>query len=304
MCQIKGYILSRLLKSPNILWGEFYPDSGLIQAFAKKTYMQVVDELDLSFIALPLRENNVMGDGLNVRNYKEANLDKLKDCSLPFLADLDLSFLTRANKRVDTLLLLDGPFQYFSSQVHFLDWVRALKREAKLVKEVISQYMDWLLSLMGMLEDRVAGFVIADDLAGDRGPLYSPSMLDDFYFPYLRRLCRSSDKEVIIHCDGNVEALLSGYHQSGAAGLQSLDGVSPDQIAQWAILYPDFIFWGGLPREYLINDDGLAYKRLVELKYLFQEGIPIMLGSTTGILDEGMEPSILKKIARKRLGFL
>ena len=69
---------------------------------------------------------------------------------------------------------------------------------------------------------RVAGVVVADDLAGSGGPLASPDFVADEVFPRLAVLVlavRGSGLPVVLHSDGDMRLFVPDLRRHGFAGL-------------------------------------------------------------------------------------
>ncbi|MGQ9638828.1 MAG: uroporphyrinogen decarboxylase family protein [Candidatus Bathyarchaeia archaeon] len=67
--------------------------------------------------------------------------------------------------------------------------------------------------------------VEGDDLA-DKGPIFSPKLLREFFFPYVNRLigeCRSRNLPVMKHSDGNLHPILEDLINLGMDGLHPIE---------------------------------------------------------------------------------
>lgn len=288
----------RIRSSTRLRWGEFYADQGLTKAFLRSHYLEVAKELGLSYLALPTNDpfRRSKSHTMERAYVKSAHDLALLDFSPG--AEVDFAHFFKANSSFEVLWLLDGPFQYLSSCMPFVDWVRLLKREPTLVQETISRYLEALLSLVQSSPVPVAGLVLADDIAGAAGPIYGPKMLDDFYFPFLSSFCQRVNQEVFVHCDGDVYGLLDAYQEAKVTGVQSLEWAGPKTLSMLVSQYPELVFWGGLSRQQLVFEEKEALEALQEMIKLREDGALLLLGSSTGVLDEQMDPAILRSVSR------
>lgn len=68
----------------------------------------------------------------------------------------------------------------------------------------------------------IRALIVADDLAGEEGPLVSPDYVHEALFPCYRRLAQQARQVGIIplfHSDGDVRALVPAFARAGYAGL-------------------------------------------------------------------------------------
>lgn len=112
-----------------------------------------------------------------------------------------------------------------------LDWenfaVMMYKYPDELHK-ILDIFAERIIQIAGILGSKtsVPAFLYVADIAGNRGPLFSPAWLKASYFPRLERIVKAfKDKGIkfIYHCDGNVMPLLDELMEIGIDGLHPLD---------------------------------------------------------------------------------
>jgi uroporphyrinogen decarboxylase len=124
------------------------------------------------------------------------------------------------------------------------------------------------------LEAGCDGVVIADDLAGSQGPMVSPALLRECYFPALGNLIRetgSDNNPHIFHSDGDITDLVVPLMEAGCRGIHGLQpsaGIGPALFAGED--FRDQVYWGNFEYE---CDGRLKSKEEVEAE------IPILLDS-------------------------
>lgn len=127
-------------------------------------------------------------------------------------------------------------------------WPDAMVRLSEKLCEV---YMGNLEKWLGAVGPYIDVVLFGDDLGGQSGPLFSPSMYREYYKPYLKKLWsrakQLADAKIMQHCCGGYEPLLNDMIDAG------LDASNPVQITCRGMepvglkrKYGDrFCFWGG-----------------------------------------------------------
>jgi hypothetical protein len=88
------------------------------------------------------------------------------------------------------------------------------------------------------VEENLTPFVMVwSDVCDDHGPMVSPKILDEIYFPYVRRSIEPLQRagiKVIWHCDGNImpilDSLINIVGVDGLQGFQEETGVDLEKI--------------------------------------------------------------------------
>lgn len=204
-----------------------------------------------------------------------------------------------AGRLLAVCLLVEGPLQYYSSRTGFSRFIRDLKKNPAAMQEVFSQYTERLIQAVLGSDRPVSALVVGDDMAGSSGLMYSPGMLENLYYPRLEEMVSSwKDLPVVFHSDGDISAVLGDLSACRIAGIHSLERVGnmdPDRLAS---RFPDLFFWGGISRESLVEDRQRLLREMDQLASLRRDGLLLLAGSCTGILDGHMDPELLRLAGR------
>lgn len=277
-----------------IPWGEFYPDAVLCRKMGQpEDPLGLARRLGISLVALPPGRMPLPPPG--------PALD-LEAVPLPG-ADLEPPVSGEGALRV--FALLEGPVQYFSSWLSFPGLLRAAARDRARLARRAREYCGALLgAARGFRAAGVAGVVLADDLAGSQGPMFSPQLIGEVCLPGLADLVQGLPLPVYVHSDGDVRSLLPGWVSCGVEGIHSLDrsgGMDPARLVEE---WPELVLWGAVSRPSLLGSPGPALEGELEaLVALRREGALLIGGSSTGILDGAMDPASLGRMQEVLGGF-
>jgi len=149
---------------------------------------------------------------------------------------------------------LQGPVTFLSERDGWQAFSRLIIKEPLQAGQVIAQFMETAVqAALIALDNGCDGFIVFDDLAGDRGLLINPKFLEDVYFPIMRAaLERLNSKAVpvIFHSDGNILSIVPALRAVGfwgIQGLQPLVGIGPDIFRKRNM--QDWVFWGNFDFE-------------------------------------------------------
>lgn len=133
----------------------------------------------------------------------------------------------------DAMLWLNGahvpPFHVGFSQFGYRNYLGAIIKH----REPMRRYFEYWgetcrlyneVIAKATAEEGLTPFLIAgSDACDDHGPMVSPRIMDEIYFPYVRRSVeplQSAGIKVLWHCDGNVMPILGSLMEIGFDGLQ------------------------------------------------------------------------------------
>jgi hypothetical protein len=91
--------------------------------------------------------------------------------------------------------------------------------------------------------------LIPEDIATKRGPIFAPGFLEDYHFPYVRRLAeawKSRGYTVIYHSDGNYQAVIPQLMAAGVDGFYCLEPACGMDIIALKRRWPEMLWAGGL----------------------------------------------------------
>lgn len=100
----------------------------------------------------------------------------------------------------------------------------ALYDDRKLVETILDLFTGWSTKLMKHINE--LGFdlaIIADDLGGKTGPLFSPKIVREMFIPRMRRVAEVIKIPWIYHSDGNIMPILDDLLTLGMNGLANLE---------------------------------------------------------------------------------
>ncbi|MCL1896857.1 MAG: hypothetical protein FWG03_09960 [Clostridiales bacterium] len=103
----------------------------------------------------------------------------------------------------------------------------AMYDDPGLVKDVFDACQDFVLeSIRNIAACGVDCMIIAEDLGYERGVFYSPDLMRENLFPYLKRMvdeAHSFGLPVILHCDGNVNVIMDDFVEIGFDAIHPLE---------------------------------------------------------------------------------
>lgn len=151
-------------------------------------------------------------------------------------------------------LSVPGPLQLFFKDRGLTESCRLLMREPVRAAGEITRFAREGLSVAEAgLAAGAEAVIVMDDLAGNHGPLISPKVLDQVYFPALAEVTAHLEAHgvpVLFHSDGNILSLLEPLRQAGFRGVQGLQpsaGMDPEEVQ--ARCPRDWVFWGNFALE-------------------------------------------------------
>jgi uroporphyrinogen-III decarboxylase len=116
------------------------------------------------------------------------------------------------------------------------------KMGGHLIRVGIEQMHRWRL--------RDTGVWIYDDMAYNRGPMFSPSQFEKVLLPAYRRMIKAykdaGAKYVLLHSDGDIRAILDMLVDAGIDGLNPLERRAGMDMVELRRRYPNLILTGGM----------------------------------------------------------
>jgi uroporphyrinogen decarboxylase len=102
-----------------------------------------------------------------------------------------------------------------------------LYRQPDFAKRLIEKVFRYQIGIVRrFIEAGVDIITEGDDLADLKGPMFSPKMLREFFFPYIRKFieeCHSHKIPVMKHSDGNLYPILDDLIDLGIDGLHPIE---------------------------------------------------------------------------------
>lgn len=196
--------------------------------------------------------------------------------------------------------LLQGPITYLVSKLGWYQFSRLLIKKPDETQEVMHNFIQSSVkSAVAALDAGCEGIIVADDLAGDRGLLISPSHLEKNYFPLIAELLQgigSRHVPCVFHSDGAIMDIIVHLRKAGFWGIH---GLQPSVGIKASSFYgkglEDWVFWGNFDFE------GQAKLKSVkevedEVANLFREwaSFPGYIFGSSGGLYKGLSPEAIK----------
>lgn len=165
----------------------------------------------------------------------------------PSAPPADVGFWARQGLFV--FVSVPGPMQMLLISRGLLEVSRLLMKDpARAAEEFHAQARAGLAAAERALAAGAEGVVVLDDLAGNTGPLFSPQILDEVYFPALAEIpgvLARKGVPTLFHSDGNVTPLLRSLQGAGFSGIQGLQpAAGMDPAAVQAHCPAAWVFWG------------------------------------------------------------
>jgi len=141
-------------------------------------------------------------------------------------------------------------------------------------------------------------FFVGDDIAFKGRTMFSPAMLRELFFPYLKRLCEplvAAGIQVIFHTDGYIMEIVDDLLESGVTGLNPLEPLAGNDIAALKQRYGrDLILVGGIDCSQLLPFGSVTEIR-EGVRQLLRDagrGGGLFIGSSSEIVPATPVPSI------------
>ncbi|MBS7622140.1 hypothetical protein KEJ39_00475, partial [Candidatus Bathyarchaeota archaeon] len=126
--------------------------------------------------------------------------------------------------------------------------IQDLYRQPDFAKKLIEKVFRFQIrTVKRFVECGVDVVIEGDDLADIKGPMFSPKIFREFFFPYIRRFieeCHSHNIPVMKHSDGNLYPILEELISLGYDGLHPIEPAVMD-LADVKRRYGDRIFLRG-----------------------------------------------------------
>ncbi len=281
--------------------GELCIDDSLVAAFAETPQVgfeqrrQVADRLGLDLICLAADYGPPQKKG-----------------ALPSADAVGLDAINAWAAKTDLFIfvLIDGGFEWGVKIWGFRPFLVMVMRQSEDVLDMIHQVETLNRRLIRRAAQLGAnGFVIADDVAYQRGLLLSPDRLKAQFLPSLARqaeACHATGLPVFYHSDGNINAILGDIVGCGFDGLQGIEAAAGmDLAAIKAEFGRQLCFWGNLDPKCLtaaLSDEDLE----ANVGAVFSSGARdggLIFGTSSGLF-KGMRPRSIERAFQyaKRIG--
>jgi len=118
------------------------------------------------------------------------------------------------------------------SSMGFENFCVSLAEDPDFVLEVLGRYVDWTVPVVKRLCEIGFDFLwMADDIAFNSGPMFSPKMYRELLLPYTRRVAEAITVPWVYHSDGDLTPLLDDMLTQGMDAIHPLEPGSMDPVA-------------------------------------------------------------------------
>ena len=160
-----------------------------------------------------------------------ADFEKLRipDASLPERYDALKGAVKYAGERGDIAVIgsLLGPFSIAWLLMGPEYLLMAMYVEPDLIDDIFKTYLDYaLVCIQNNAQSGVDCLIIAEDLGYEKGVFYSPALMRENLFPYMKKMVEQAHNlglPVILHCDGNVNEIVGDFVEMGFDALHPLE---------------------------------------------------------------------------------
>lgn len=251
-------------------------------------HFELAEKLGQDLVCLSISEEAGFNQALSYRYFKPDDLNRAAGLSDRFL-----------------MAVIDGPFQRLIEKHGLMKILSGWMREKDRILELVRKERVGFRKLLDqVLQTPVDGIVMAEDLAGEQGPLISPADIEThFATAYTQAVAaiHQANRYALVHCCGKIDRLLPLFISCGFDGLAAIQGQANDLTALKAAHGDALTIMAGIEADLLTSetpsDASLAqYKK--QLHSLSQKG-GFILSSATGLYAGDFYPKIktLYKIA-------
>lgn len=120
-----------------------------------------------------------------------------------------------------------------------------------LAEDLIESYFRLTLAAIDALpaEFDPAAIIVAEDIGGNRGPLFSPAYLRSSFFPRLRQVVaalHSRGITVLMHSDGDLNPVMDDIVACGVDGIHPVETIAGMDVGDLRLRYPKLVLLGGV----------------------------------------------------------
>jgi uroporphyrinogen decarboxylase len=143
--------------------------------------------------------------------------------------------LALAAKQIAVLGGINGPLTIAFTLTGWDTLIYSLFDDQQLVRDIFRVATDFdLEAIRRMAQAGVDAICLAEDLAFNTGTFFSPVQYREFLFPFLAEIVAEAHRynlPVLMHCDGQINAVLDDLVQMGIDGLNPVERKAGMDIA-------------------------------------------------------------------------
>lgn len=249
-------------------------------------HYKLVKLLNHDIISFPF-SNEILIDP--IQKYRYFNIKEILEAS-----NINL------DKNLFLIVLIDGPLQRVSQKLGWMKLLIEISRDLKgILKEFEKEFYKINLLIESCLEISIDAIVICDDLAGEKGPLINPKIINDifsqFYYNNNRRI-HDKGLYALFHSCGNISKIITQIISFGFDGLASIEDRPNNLINIKERFGEEITLMGGIDIELLEKEEFVPielrdFKK--RIRTLFSNG-GFILCSETGLYS----PDFIERIKK------
>jgi hypothetical protein len=180
---------------------------------------------------------------------------------------------------------IDGPIERLIEAHGFLAAMKSLKGEPSLLSRLAASVLAEVEETAGVARrGGLAAMAIADDIAGNRGLLFSPDYFVDAVFPAYRdmaRIIRENGLFPFFHSDGDIRKIIGSLIEAGYQCIHPVDGASGLDVYDLRAQFGDKVSFMGHV-DIMTWDAGRIREEVARAEGAFAEG-GLIVGSMSGL---------------------
>ena len=237
-----------------------------------KGHIELIKRLGLDLICLPISADTTYNKILGYRYFTPNDLKKASQ-----LTDLFV------------MAILDGPFQRLTEMYGLMKFLAGWMRERD---KIINQYKQEQRGIEDLLDQILETYadavIIAEDLAGEQGPLISPDEIQEYFFPFhTQAVSKIHEKQsyALLHSCGKIMTLLPQIVSHEFDGLAAIQHRTNDLISLKKIYGSRLTIMAGIDAD-LLEMEEISPSSLEQYQKVLQAfalGGGFILTSSTGL---------------------
>lgn len=193
-----------------------------------------------------------------------------------------VDYVHRNKDEYYTMVKIGGPYLRSAFMRGEEDWLMDLMLDEGFTRALLERVTDYLIAIgvnaIKKSEVFDTGIMVADDMASNLGPMFSPALFEKYLLPQYSRIVRefkqAGAKKVIFHSDGNITRFLEYLVEAGIDAINPLEPRAMNIVKTREILRGRMAIMGGVCNTVILpsNDRELIKKHILQLKELTMEG--------------------------------
>lgn len=185
-----------------------------------------------------------------------------------------------------SVIVFPGLFSFWQKNLGFFETLKAIARKEERLKEARSFYLKFISQrIMVLYEKGFSGVAIADDLAGERGPMMSVHDFESLLVPFYREIiCEVKSKGLFVffHSCGKLGKIFDSICQLGIDCLYACDHIKDPLEVEKKVKEKGICLMGFI--DLLRWEEERIEEEMERLRRMFAKG-GLIIGSTSGLCE-------------------